>query len=398
MRIVFFLVIGLIAYGSLFPFRFVAYDLSHIDWWHWLFDFSARTTRGDILGNVLLFLPVGFFGALAIEQISTSRSVSRGLSYGALVVLGLVYAFVLQVAQLYLPSRIASASDAFSNFAGLLMGILASRLAFSRWWASWLQSEERASQVIIPLILCFCWLGYLWFPFLPSLAWKNLAASVESLSLWQQVTWYGVLDKLVAWTLFWGFFSKVVPWQEQWWHRLTILSFILLGQILVVRNHLSLINCSGAILSLLLFTHLRRLPARWLAFGLLGWLVVRGLFPFQIAEQAQPFYWLPFAGFLQGPLWLYSFILFEKLFFFGACFYWLQRAVTNKVLACALLSGTLLLLELLQLGLLHHSAEVTDPLIALLLAIGLIHLQKISAAQSHNTFEKRGYQARTTLS
>lgn len=398
MRIVFFLVIVLIAYGSLFPFQFVATDLSSIRWWQWFFDFSARTTRGDILGNVLLFLPVGFFGALSIEQVASGNLSKRVWLYFALVALGLTYAFVLQIAQLYLPSRIASASDAFSNFAGLLMGVLASRLAFSQWWASWLQSQERAAQVTIPLILCFCWLGYLWFPFLPSLKWQNLTASVESLTLWQQLTWYGVIDKLVAWTLFWGFLSKVTPWQERWWHRPAILSFILLGQVLVIRNHLTLINCGGAFLSLLLFTQLRRLPIHWLAFGLLGWLIARGLFPFQLAEQAQPFYWLPFAGFLQGPLWLYSFVLFEKLFFFGASFYWLHRALDNKLIAAGLLSGSLLLLEIIQIGLQRHTAEITDPIMALLLAVGLIHLQKLSAEHSQSSPADNHYRATTTVS
>jgi glycopeptide antibiotics resistance protein len=378
MRRVFFLTIVLIAYGSLFPFHFVDLDLSHINWWQWLFDFSARTTRGDIVGNVLLFVPLGFFGALSIEQAAYARFWCRIVAYGALILLGFVFALVLQLLQLYLPTRVASASDVLSNFAGLLIGVLASRLAFSRWWSHWLQSDLRAAQVSIPLILCFCWLGYLWFPFLPSYSWQNVTESLRGLTLWHQLTWYGIVDKLVAWSLFWSYLSKITPWQKQWNHRLAILGIILLGQVLVLRNQLSLINCLGALLSLMLFNRLQQLPRKVLAWGLLGWLVLKGLLPLEFTDQLQDFHWLPFASFLQGPLWLYSFVLFEKLFYFGAAFYWLQQVVARDWQAALILASTLFIVEGVQMGLQHRVAEITDPLMALLLSLGLIHIRNLS--------------------
>jgi len=81
----------LISYGSLYPFHFSGDLLPAADFFSWLTDNSYRTTRADIVANILLFVPYGF---VALLTVSNSR---RQLFHGAMLLLaGALLAFLLQ--------------------------------------------------------------------------------------------------------------------------------------------------------------------------------------------------------------------------------------------------------------------------------------------------------------
>ena len=86
-----------IVYGSLYPFSFV--DPSDISWAHLFAGNWWTGSRGDILADISLFIPYGFFGALYLR--------GSGTAWPSVLLLlaGILIAVVLQVAQIFLPDR-----------------------------------------------------------------------------------------------------------------------------------------------------------------------------------------------------------------------------------------------------------------------------------------------------
>ena len=62
LTITFWLLAAGITYGSVFPFTF---GPATSEAWSQLLDLSRPTSRGDLLGNIVLFLPFGYAGVMA---------------------------------------------------------------------------------------------------------------------------------------------------------------------------------------------------------------------------------------------------------------------------------------------------------------------------------------------
>ena len=104
-------------YGSLYPFDFSLGALGNVDMAMFLTDWRLFSSRGDLLGNISLFLPYGFFGMLAVR-----REQSRSARFVALAVFRLFVAEWLQFLQFALPSRDDALGDVIWNAAGLAIG------------------------------------------------------------------------------------------------------------------------------------------------------------------------------------------------------------------------------------------------------------------------------------
>jgi VanZ family protein len=107
----------LATYVSIYPFNFQFRSVSAETLRAFVESWRHMTSRGDILGNVVLFVPFGILGMLAAKP---GKQNLRRLLYVCL--LGTVFAFVLQVAQLYLPSRDQALQDVFWNLLGTVGG------------------------------------------------------------------------------------------------------------------------------------------------------------------------------------------------------------------------------------------------------------------------------------
>jgi hypothetical protein len=103
-------------------------------------------------------------------------------------------------------------------------------------------------------------------------------------------------------------------------------------------------------------------------------IIVRGLQPFHFAGFAQPFLWIPFGGFLKMDWTTGIALIFQKIFYYGAAI-WLLRAAGIR-LRTATIAVTLVLacLEGIQTFIPAHTAEITDPVLALLLGFGIAAL------------------------
>lgn len=89
-------------------------------WWHAL---TATSDRGERLGNVLMFAPLGCFATLA-----SRRPV-------AVAVIGVLAPIGVEIAQVLIGGgRDCAANDWLNNATGALLGVAAAVLAI-RWWS-----------------------------------------------------------------------------------------------------------------------------------------------------------------------------------------------------------------------------------------------------------------------
>ncbi|WMS86423.1 VanZ family protein [Pleionea litopenaei] len=315
-----------IGYGSLYPFNFHFELAMNNDWWHWLFDVSAATSRGDVLGNVLLFIPLGFIAAFGWHDRSLAEH--RTWRFGLLLA-ACVYALVLQMAQVMLPSRVASMSDTWANLLGIAIGALAFKIIASQKMATWMQSDRVIAERAIPAFLVCCWLGYLWFPFIPSLRWEQIVYSFRPLTHWHLLSPFNWLDDWVFWSLFWWLLARMLPRSPSMWQQVGMVIAIMLVQAVLVRNIMTLSHVLAALVSIATLPVIARFKDHQLAIFLLCWWLLRVWYPFHLQPTSGHFSWIPFSGFLTGSHWINSFVIFESVFILGAIAYCLRHGFTQ---------------------------------------------------------------------
>ncbi len=178
--------------GSIYPFNFQAPELGVFTIGDFLKSCCVMPGRGDILGNIILFIPIGFTGMIAVRLESSAR---RRFLFVCLT--GTVVAFALQLMQIFLPSRDANLQDVVWNLLGIVAGALFAGLAngFSS------PSEGRKVDVsLAPMTLVGTWLIYRLIPFVPSLDLQLIKDSLKPvLSL--HVAPVSIIHDVTAWVI-----------------------------------------------------------------------------------------------------------------------------------------------------------------------------------------------------
>lgn len=357
----------LISYGSLYPFDFLWHTLSWSEFLAFLFTPDQQTTRGDIVGNVVLFLPYGFAVALSLQ----GRRAWLGSAFW-LGSLGFLLALALQIAQFWVPERVPAIGDAWLNLAGIAIGLVIGRQLSHVAHRRMLKGDYGQLHLSIPLLLILFWLAYRWFPFVPTLDLQNIKDAVKPLLKYPSFEPVGIFHDAMAWLVCFRLVKRT-PARRLSGMTLSLLALsVLVAEPLFRHNYLSLTNALGlglAILALPLLS-LRAAPAL-LCLGLFLAVGLSGLMPFHWAEPANEFRWLPFAGFLDGSMWINSQSLMEKSFFYGSLVFLLHDAGSRWRLAGITVAIWLALIEFAQIFLVGRTPEITDPLLAVLIAFAM---------------------------
>lgn len=364
-----FLVIA--SLGSIYPFNFSA---SAADWSSvsiFLQSCCKRLGRGDILGNVLLFLPIGFTGVFAaMEQRGCAGRFVFAMWTGTLV------ALVLQLLQFYLPTRDENLQDVAWNAVGIAGGA-----AVAAVFARWSRTSDSSSPgiTLVPAALIAAWLCYRLIPFVPSLDFGSIKNSLKPLLLTPHLSISHVFHDAAAWLVV-GYLLQHVQrgrnW-SQWLAALMALTF--LAEILIVSNAISASNVLGALIALLLWRLSSRSghqSAGFVALFLLVALFVSGLTPLSLSNLPRDFAWLPFQGFLGGSMYLDALSAADKVFLYGALVFVLWQTSLRR--SAGLLLGVIAVftIEWLQRYVIGHTPEITDPLLVVFAAIAIVALEK----------------------
>jgi VanZ family protein len=262
----------LIVYGSLYPWHFVGSPEKGVLEWPHTFD------RGDVLVNILLYIPLGACAYLAFPK-------WRRVRFVAPVVLALLLSVSVELAQAFEPLRSSQLSDVLTNTLGGAMGMALAA-------------------------------------FLP------LPASAESFLL---VCW-------VAHLLFFG---------SPWW-PMEFVGWVIVASVAMPQR-----------------------SSRWrvpIAVACYVAILLRGMVPFRFASGASRFDWIPFEGFILANWEQMIPVLVAKVFWYGAAVWVLWRVRASWMVAGIAAACFLAAIEVAQRHIPPHVSEITDPLMALLLA------------------------------
>jgi len=382
------IVAALIVYGSLYPFEFALANADSRALHRLLTIDPLGTSRSDILANVALFVPFGLVGVTAVS--------GRGLRpVRILLVLlfGLALAVALQIVQLFIPSRVPTLTDVVWNGLGLALGALAATLPVVR---RLLQGLERAPRLSVPVLLIGAWIAYRLAPFAPSIDVQVIKDSLKPLLLTPRLTPLGTLHDAVAWSIVLHLWADVRMRGQRDRVSLLLIAGVFLAELLVIDNAVSADNLTGALLAVAVWwLVLYRVPGRaaWLAAFLLILLVFQGLAPFELRAGIADFRWAPFAGVLDGSTGAGFVNLLEKTFLYGSLVWLLLEMRLGWAWAALVSVGVLVLIEAAQTVFAHHTPEITDPLLALLIALLLALLPGSRWGAPALSFASRGRRA-----
>lgn len=362
-------VAAVIAYGSTYPFDFHAPALDADALRDFLATCCEKPGRGDVLGNVVLFLPFGFFGIVG-------RDADRPLGTHLIPVLvgGTVFALALQLAQFFLPSRDQNLQDVLWNAIGIVAGALVAGPARHA-----LRADHRVDGLEpVPALLIGSWLLYRLIPFVPSIDLQVIKDSLKPLLIRPQIDAVGVFHDAVAWMV-------VAALLRRAYRRSDLSAYLPLGILLVfvaeigiVHNALSLSNVVGATLAIAAWWGVRRRiesGAGGLAALLCAVVVVQGLTPFVLRSAPDSFAWLPFKGLLGGSMYVNAQAICQKVFLYGSLVYLLWQTRIHRAVGILIGVSVVSVIEFAQVFVAGHTPEITDPALLILAAATIVALQ-----------------------
>ena len=363
------IVIVVIVYGSLYPWDFHSTQLAASPLWVLIHSWPTSVDRflfRDIAVNVLLYMPVGVFGFLALRQ-----HVRTTIAATATVLIALALSSSIEMIQLFDDARVCSASDVVCNVSGTVLGVALGSL-YQQWLKRFLARVDTA-KFLHPsgaVLLFYTWLAYQAFPLFPALSRTKLAAKFRILFANVSISPLETFTYFVEWLIVAQLLESVLG-AERTRRLFPLLLLVLPAKLFIAGRSVTWSELTGAVLAYLCSYLLSGYQWRTaLAAGLIVLLlIVRGLAPYHWSSVANPFSWIPFSGFLAADREFGMLTFLRKCFWYGSAI-WLLRAagwrLARAAVAVALLLGAI---EVIQTHLPGRVAEITDPLLALILAV-----------------------------
>lgn len=354
----------LIAIGSLYPFEVVAPEPGAL---RRLFaDWTLISSRGDMLGNLALFVPWGLAGMLSgAAHVGTRRAATISLATGFVLALG------CQIAQLWIPVRNAALADVFWNMAGVAAGLVAGRLALRRVRAG----AGDASASLAPAGLLGAWLLAYWLPLLPSvdlqLIKDNLKAALSAPNLSIGAFMLGAAMASMSGYLL----SRLVGLRASLVYLPAFLALAAFGKLFIHSTQIDVSVPLGFLVGAAAWwaSPRERQHVRALVVGLLliAAYTVQALSPFELRETAAAFGWIPLVSMLQGSMLANAQALADSVVIFVSFLYLVREAGGRPAVASVGLAVWVLGLEVAQMFIATRSADMTPPLLVLLIGQAL---------------------------
>lgn len=388
-------VVALIAYGSLYPFNLKP-DAVDRGFWSALQELSwARAGRGDRISNVLLYLPLGFCLLLWLNT-----KLHQGVAFALAILIGSTLSLCIEVAQVYISRRVPSLTDLMLNAFGTSLGAI-----IGMGWdaiAGWMHLPTRAEKPTrdpAAALLVLLWLTWRFAPFVPHFDLGKLKSALQPL-FHPQFVFSEVLIYLTYWLVVSRAVIALVSRPRTLEALLLLIAGVLVGR-LVVANQAFVPSELLALLLLLpmvLAMHwMTPTPRRmFLLASTLGTFLFVRLTPFDFAASPAPFDFWPFLPLLHvGAAEVLRLIdwpdIFGTLFLFGAVLWVVRRCGLSFNIAAGTLMVLVLVTEMMQLWLPARAGSLTDPVLAVLVALGFRYvLQKSRREFRRRAISQRG--------
>ena len=337
-------VAAVIGYVSLYPFRYEP-GPTHV-WSAFVQSVRFAPDRFDVLSNILLYLPVGFFLAAALEGIPVWLRVISSAVFGAAL------SMAIELTQVYDASRASSVWDFLANADGALLGAVAGA------------SGAAFSASTFPAVMILCWLGYRGvIHWAPPLVVPPPVKAFEIFAAWLAI---GLL------------LEQIFPVRSS-----RVVLAALITCVVWMRHHFTGIiwdqqEILGGALALALWCALSCAWKRrtlFVAVVFVVFIALEAFSPFRFAASPRAFGLLPFRSMIHASRESLVASTFSKVFMYGTLVWLWVRAgwpLRKVTLASALL---VLALRLAQVYIPGRTAEITDAILVLLLAGGIHGMQ-----------------------
>jgi VanZ family protein len=368
---IFVLSAALVLYGTLYPFTVVhAAQLSDI-LPRFLESLHSRPGRGDVLSNVVLFLPFGFFGMQGL--------LPRAARIGRLMVvclLGAALSLLIECTQTFIVGRDTSVYDLALNGFGAFAGGCAGWVEWNRRLASGIESQRSPS--IFPILLMGAWLGFKLFPYVPTIDLQHVKDAIKPL-LSGAIVATDVLRHFIVCLVV----GRILQFILSPGRALLAMPVFVLGAIaakpFLVTRAMSLSEVVGAAAAVGLWMAVlgrHRLRTEILALLLMAQVVVQGVIPFTPTAYPVAFSFIPFKGFEGGSMAINLQAFLEKVFLYGSLVWLLVQSKLKLGLAVTIGVALLTVIELVQIQLDGRVSEITDPLLAIIMGGVLFALER----------------------
>jgi VanZ family protein len=367
------IVIAGVIYGSLYPFNFILdrpIDAVQVLLATW----KVPAERGDFLANIVFYMPMGFFGVRAFR-------VGFGAPAGFMlaILLGVVLSTGCEIAQCYDVSRVPSANDVLSNTLGAALGAAAGTFLGGKFILSWPRAIRSDP---FPTLLLASWAGYRLYPYVPVIDAHKYWEALKPVILQPQVSAYDLFRYTVMWLTVAALTETIVGQKRSRLCYLLLAACVLPAKVMIISQVVSLNEvvgiATGYFLWLALLALDRRRRALAVVLPLLAYVLLWRLEPFNFQAATRPCGWTLFYSFLNGSIEVNLQSFLEKVFYYGSSVWLSTEAGLRIRTAAVIVAAVLLCTSALEIYLPGRSAELTDMIMALVIAY-LIKLMNTAA-------------------
>lgn len=358
------LMAAVILYGSFYPFDFRIPPAGIGPVATFIASIGDRPGRGDFIANILLYLPFGFF---FVQSCTPNR---RRALLPVAVLCGAAMSLSVELTQYYDAGRVTAFSDFYTNCLGTLLGGLAALVVGAKFSIPFL-GEVNAQP--IPTLLIIAWLGYRMYPYVPTIDLHKYWNALKPIVLTPSLTGYDLFRQTSIWLTLFALIEAIIGRRRSAWLAPLFAIAVLFTKILIVSTVLRLAEPVGAALAAIIWLIVLMLPSRWqagmAALLLCIYVVALRLEPFDFQAVPRDFDWIPFNGLMHGSLQVDALAFLEKFFLYGSLIYLLGTALNWRLLSTLIVVLLLFGTSMAETYLPQRSAEITDAIMALMIAL-----------------------------
>jgi VanZ family protein len=376
--IVLAVVIVVIIYGSLFPFEFrrpagpIGAVGELVRTWN-----VPPNGFGDLVANVLLYTPLGFFEVLVFPRLGGK------LRIFLVALTGLALCTMMELTQFYDVGRVTNFSDIYLDTLGATLGAISGLVlgGHLRW-----EVLRGVSAKPGPVLLVAAFLGYRLFPYVPTTDLHKYWNALKPLVLHPTVSGYDVFRYAVVWLTIAYLIETVEGFGRSRFLYPLGLGFVLFAKVLIVSKEVTPSELIGAFLAYLFWLGLMQTTERRrsvaVALLLFTYVVAERLEPFQFRAVAGRFSWIPFLSTMSGSMEADIQAFIQKVFLYGSLLKVMVDSGIRYRRSTIMIALVLLGTSVVEIYLPDRSAEVTDAVMAIIIGSTLALVDRASIPRS----------------
>jgi len=358
------IIVAVILYGSLYPFTFYQPEGGVGPLRNLVRSWAETPGRGDFVANVFLYLPLGFFGSLAVA--GSGRTLPRILF---VTLAGGLLSTAMELTQYYIAERVSAADDVYANLIGTLLGAIVGNFAGRDFL--WLPFREIVANRV-PCLLLVLWLAYRLYPYVPTIDLHKYWDALKPVVFHPRPTGYDLFRYTAIWLTVGSLIEAVGGRRRRWLLFPLFIAAVLAAKVVIIGKVLSAAEIAGAAVALAVWLLLAisvsaRIRAAATALLFSAYIVAERLEPFQFSAYGRAFGAIPFRSFLYGSIEVNITSFLEKAFIYGALIWLLDKSGLRSGVSTFLVAILLFATSWAETYLPGRSAEITDALMAVLI-------------------------------